>query len=226
MTTKQMIDEIRRANAQQSTGPKTTEGKQRSRMNAVKHNLSGQHLILQETEVVAFDRMARALFNDLNPKTEPERQIVQKICDTNFRLNRLAAIENNLICFGQVESETDVAEDDRIVVMRAQCAAWELKGNVFDNIGRYESRLIRNLKTYHAELRLLIADREAREQAEKQRSDEENKANQFNPASFGDPDQQQPQKPGPWHVLNYLKPPESAQTTPPPDQKHEEPLAA
>ena len=95
--TKQFIAEINRANAQKSTGPRSIPGKQRSRMNAVKHNLSGQNLILQESEVEAYNRMSTSMFNDLKPKSEPEHQIAQKIIDTNFRLNRLTAIENNLL---------------------------------------------------------------------------------------------------------------------------------
>ena len=37
---------INRANAQRSTGPKTEEGKQRSSLNALRHGLTGQTIIL------------------------------------------------------------------------------------------------------------------------------------------------------------------------------------
>jgi hypothetical protein len=33
------------------------------------------------------------LLSDLKPKTEPERQLAQKIIDDHFRLNRLAGVE-------------------------------------------------------------------------------------------------------------------------------------
>jgi hypothetical protein len=75
---KDLIDEINRANTQKSTGPRSVPGKQRSRMNAVKHNLSGQHLILQDTELAAYNRMSASMLNDLNPKSEPERRIAHK----------------------------------------------------------------------------------------------------------------------------------------------------
>jgi hypothetical protein len=121
--TKQIRALISLVNAQKSTGPKTLPGKQRSRMNAVKHNLSGQHLMLQETELAAYNRMSSSMLNDLNPKTEPERQIAQKLIDINFRLNRLAAIENNIFSFGLVSNESDSPNDDRIEVMAAQTRA-------------------------------------------------------------------------------------------------------
>ena len=80
---RKLIKEINRANAQKSTGPRTAPGQQRSCMNAMKHGLSGQHLLLQESEVAAYDRMATAMFVDLKPKSEPELQIAQKIVDLN-----------------------------------------------------------------------------------------------------------------------------------------------
>jgi len=51
---------------------------------------------------------------DLKPKSEPERQIAQKIIDTNFRLNRLTAIENNMFSFGLIHNEANTDHDDRI----------------------------------------------------------------------------------------------------------------
>jgi hypothetical protein len=81
---KQLINEINRINAQKSTGPRSTPGKQRSRMNAVKHNLSGQNMILLTTEREAYNRMGTAMLMDLKPKSEPERQIAQKITIPTF----------------------------------------------------------------------------------------------------------------------------------------------
>jgi hypothetical protein len=47
-------------------------------MKAVKHNLSGQHLILLAIETEAYNRMATSMLIDLKPKSEPERQIAHK----------------------------------------------------------------------------------------------------------------------------------------------------
>ena len=122
---KEVVDVVRQLNAQKSTGPKTPEGRQRAKFNAVKHNLSGQHLILQETELAAYNRLSDNMFKDLNPKSEPERQIALKIIDTNFRLNRLTGIENNMFSFGITENEhRDSDNEDRIEVMGAQTRAW------------------------------------------------------------------------------------------------------
>jgi hypothetical protein len=181
----QLISEINRANAQKSTGPTSKPGKQRSRMNAVKHNLSGQHLMLQDTELEAYNRLSASMLNDLNPKSEPERQIAEKIVDINFRLNRLTAIENNLFNFGITANETGTDHDDRLEVMAAQTRAWIEHAGYLDTLGRYENRLSRQLLKYQEEFERLQAVRKVRQIVDKDKSAAEKERDRFNPASFG-----------------------------------------
>ena len=44
-----------RANAQKSTGPRTEEGKQRSRLNGIRHGLTGQVSIMTDENRAAHD---------------------------------------------------------------------------------------------------------------------------------------------------------------------------
>jgi hypothetical protein len=209
--TKELLDEVRRANAQKSTGPRSTPGKQRSRLNAVKHNLSGQFLILQESELEAYNRMATAMLTDIKPKSEPERQIAQKIIDTNFRLNRLTAIENNLFTFGTTRNETDTPHDDRIEVMAAQTRAWTERATTFDTLGRYESRLSRQLLKYQEEFERLQTERKRQEFTDRHRSDEEIEQDRFDPASFGQAMATLVSGPGAYRILSHLPPPKDFQ---------------
>jgi hypothetical protein len=209
--TKELINEINRANAQKSTGPRSTTGKQRSRMNAVKHNLSGQHLILLATETEAYNRMATSMLVDLKPKSEPERQIAQKIIDTNFRLNRLTAIENNMFSFGITANETDLPHEDDIEVMAAQVRAWVERANSFDVLGRYESRLSRQLLKYQEEFERLQAARKEQERVDSRRSPDEIKRDEFDPASFGNVAAALLEGPGIYRVLTHLPPPKDLQ---------------
>jgi len=198
--TKELIKEINRANAQKSSGPTTRTGKQRSSMNAMKHNLTGQSMILLEAETEAYNRMGAAMLIDLKPKSEPERQIAQKIIDTNFRLNRLPAIENNLFSFGLAANETDTAHDDRLEVMVAQTRAWMERAGTIDTLGRYEARLSRQLLKYQQEFERLQTVRKEQERIDSHRSRNEIKRDQFDPASFGLP-------PGSCRILSHLPPP-------------------
>jgi hypothetical protein len=200
---KQMLKEISRANSQKSTGPRSTPGKQRSSLNAVKHNLSGQNLILLESEAEAYNRMGSAMLIDLKPKSEPERQIAQKIVDTNFRLNRLTAIENNMFTFGLLKNDLDTPHDDRIEIMAAQSRAWIERANSFDVLGRYESRLSRQLLKYQEEFERLQAVRKEQERIDSTRSLDEIKRDEFDPASFG----KLLEFPRYSHFLTHLPPP-------------------
>jgi hypothetical protein len=209
--TKELLDEIRRINSQKSTGPKTAQGKQRSSMNALKHNLSGQNLILLETEVEAYNRMATSMLVDLRPKSEPERQIAQKIIDSNFRLNRLTAIENNMFNFGLIQNETAADHDDRIEVMAAQTRAWMEHANSFDLLGRYEARLSRQLLKYQEEFERLQAARKLQEREDEGRSAEQIQRDKFDPASFGKIAPELLTGPGSWRILSHLPPPRDLQ---------------
>jgi hypothetical protein len=205
--TKDLLNEINRANAAKSSGPRSIPGKQRSSMNAVKHNLSGQHLILLATETEAYNRMATSMLIDLKPKSEPERQIAQKIIDTNFRLNRLTTIENNMFSFGITGTETDCPHDDRIEVMAAQARAWTERAGSFDILGRYESRLSRQLLKYQEEFERLQAARKEQERIDSRRSPDEIKRDEFDPGSFGEATAAILEGPRAYRILTHLPPP-------------------
>jgi len=182
--TKQIRALISRANAQKSTGPRTPAGRQRSSMNAFKHGLTGSRLILQPDEMEAYNRLSDALISELKPMTELERQAVQKIVDTHFRLNRLAGVENNVFNFGLIDNTTETPHDDRIEVMIAQTRAWIERSGSFDTLGRYEARLTRQVLQFTHELERLQAARRDREFHDSFRQPEEIKPDTFNPASF------------------------------------------
>src|ERR1700722_4499662 len=209
--TKQLLNRINKANAQKSTGPRTPPGKQRSSMNAVTHNLSGQNLILQPTEVEAYNRLATAMLIDLRPKTEPESQIALKIIDINFRLNRMTAVENNLFEFGLTQAETDCPQDDRIETMAAQTRGWIKHSGVYDTIGRYEHRLSTQLVMYQKEFQPLQAVRHEQERLNKHRSHNEIKRDAFDPASFCKLSPQILEGPGRYRILSWLPSPNELQ---------------
>ena len=152
---KEIRNEINRANSQKSTGPKTTRGKQLTCMNAFKHGLTGQKLILQPDELEAYDRLTNSLLAETEPKTALEHQIAQKLIDSHFRLNRLAGIENNILNFALMANTTGTNEDERLEIMQAQTRAWTDSSSSFDLLGRYEARLSRQALRYSLELERL-----------------------------------------------------------------------
>ena len=175
-----------RTNAQNSTGPKTETGKQTASMNAFRHGLTGTRMILQPHEHEAYTRLTKALTRDYSPKTENESQFVQKIIDCHTRLNRIAAIENNILSVGLTRhTNPNSTNDEETESMVAQAAAWAAEANTFDKLSRYEGRISRQLLQYTKELDRIQTARK-REQAEVtiQRQAIETKAATANSASF------------------------------------------
>jgi hypothetical protein len=162
------------------------------------------------------------MLKDLKPKSEPERQIALKIIDTNFRLNRMAAIENNMFSFGIVANEHGTSDnEDRIEVMGAQTRAWTQHGPLIDVMGRYEARLSRQLLKYQQEFERLQAVRKRQERLDEDKTDEEIERDAFDPASF----LQNSKEPDAYRLLSYLKPPPGWEK-PLPEPENGEPATA
>src|SRR6266852_3759344 len=89
-----------RANAAHSTGPKTEAGKQRSCLNALRHGLTGHTIILPKEDLDAYHDFTDKSFAEFKPKGFLEKQLVPSLADTSWRLNRVAALEHNLIALG------------------------------------------------------------------------------------------------------------------------------
>jgi hypothetical protein len=88
---------INPANAQHSTGPRTSAGKQRSSLNALRHGLTGHVIVLPSEDHAAYENHTRRLADDLQPKGALEEQLAQSLVDTSWRINRVAALETNLL---------------------------------------------------------------------------------------------------------------------------------
>src|SRR5579863_5640731 len=92
--------EINRANAQHSTGPKTPEGKKHSSLNALRHGLTGQIVVMPTEDLQAYQLHLKSFTGEYNPKGATESHLVQALADTSWRLNRVAALETNLLTLG------------------------------------------------------------------------------------------------------------------------------
>jgi hypothetical protein len=80
--------EINRRNAQKSTGPKTPEGKSRSRFNAVKHGMSAKTLVLPGEDPEALQQRIEAWTADLAPRNDVEQYLVDRAVQVSWQLDR------------------------------------------------------------------------------------------------------------------------------------------
>jgi|SRR6185437_14795827 len=96
-----------RENAKKSTGPRTPEGRNRSRANALRHGLTGQILTLAPSDRPLFDQLHTDLLVDFQPQTAMERRLVTGIAWDTWRLERLRAIESNTFAVIREQSHED-----------------------------------------------------------------------------------------------------------------------
>src|SRR5882672_3644413 len=92
--------ETNRANAQHSTGPRTEAGKKRSSLNALRHGLTGHTIVRPAADLVAYERHCQEVHNQYRPKNKMEVLLAQMLADLAWRLNRITAIEANMLTLG------------------------------------------------------------------------------------------------------------------------------
>src|SRR4051812_39893840 len=85
-----------RQNAQQSTGPTTTEGKKKSRCNAVRHGLTAETVIGQLEDAEDYKAFEAAIITDYDAQSAVERELVLRLASLLWRLRRATKIETGL----------------------------------------------------------------------------------------------------------------------------------
>jgi hypothetical protein len=90
-------------NAQLSTGPKTEAGKATSAMNAVRTGLTGRTVLLPSDDVAAYQTHLTVYENEFQPIGLRERELVQSIADTQWRLQRIPGLEMAIYAKGRDE---------------------------------------------------------------------------------------------------------------------------
>lgn len=96
MTTDKQIA-ANRQNAKNSTGPRTENGKRRSRRNAVRHGLSAETIVDVFEDSADYDALEAAINADYRPRTNFELELVARLVSLLWRLRRAIAIESGLL---------------------------------------------------------------------------------------------------------------------------------
>jgi hypothetical protein len=85
--------EANRRNALKSTGPKTPEGKAAVRLNALRHGLRSEEILLPGEDEQALRELNERLRDELQPVGELENHLVDRIVSAYWRLRRLGRVE-------------------------------------------------------------------------------------------------------------------------------------
>jgi hypothetical protein len=86
-----------RENAQKSTGPRTEDGKRRSRRNALRHGLTAETVVegLEDTE--DYRAFEATIIADYDAHTAVERELVLRLASLLWRIRRATGIETDLL---------------------------------------------------------------------------------------------------------------------------------
>jgi hypothetical protein len=153
-----------RANAQHSTGPRTEAGKQRTKLNALRHGLTGQTVVLPTEDHAAYERHSQSFLDEYQPKGATETQLVQSMIDSSWRINRAAAVETNLFSLGITEMEDRVpANQPDADAALAMALAFREHSRAFAQISIYSQRLARQFERALEQLRAIQDERRTRE---------------------------------------------------------------
>jgi hypothetical protein len=149
---------INRRNSRHSTGPRTDSGKQRSSLNALRHGLTAACAVLPSEDRAAYDAHRRGFFDEYQPATPTETQLVIELADTSWRLNRIPLLEAELLARAAApvpldrEITFDIVDAHRLLA----------------NLGIQGQRLSRQFQKTVDKLREIQADRAERERRDLQ----------------------------------------------------------
>ena len=153
-----------RANSLRSTGPRTAAGKQRSKLNAIRHGLTGQTIVLPTEDLAAYQRHAQAFIDEYQPKGATETQLVQTLTDLAWRINRAAAAETNLLTLALTEHAAEIdTEHPQAQDALALAIAFREHHRALANISMYSQRFQRQFDRTLSQLRELQDARRSQE---------------------------------------------------------------
>jgi hypothetical protein len=162
MPTKRQI-EANQSNAQQSTGPKTPEGKAVSAANAITHGFSAQHAVLPSESSESFQALLARLEDEFQPQTAVEQSLIYHLADADWRLRRAATFESAVLTQrverirrNTGEDDEDLPEDpvfDEICLLGRALIQDAQGSDPLSKISRHEARLTRRYYKALAQLR-------------------------------------------------------------------------
>ena len=166
-----LLSEARRRanhrNAQKSTGPRTSTGKSRSRLNRLEHGLRAESVVLPCEDAAEWDSHRQAFRQALDPQDELEEFLVERIALATWRLRRAARCESASVKHRLREAEYDPfcgsfrsrwAESEQALAERKRDFVNSRGCPADDVLARYETTSERSLYRTLEALRRLRAE--------------------------------------------------------------------
>jgi hypothetical protein len=151
-------------NAQLSTGPTSAEGKSKSSLNAVKTGLTGRTVLLPGDDAQAYEAHIGSFFARHQPAGDEERNLVQSLADTDWRLLRIPALEYGIYAVGRLEFAAEFPQEPpEIRTHLIEAKVFLAYQRQLNNLSIQESRLRRQREKDTAALHELQQKRKQQE---------------------------------------------------------------
>ena len=152
--TKRPVSEARlranRENAKKSTGPRSEQGKQRSRQNAARHHFTTEVIPLPEHELELLNQCIQQFIAEYEPVGNQETHLVHMLAHTQYRLHRLAYAEHHVLTSGSV---ADAPSANKQEAVRGMAEILRRSKDPILTLSIYEQRLMRQ---YERTLNMLL----------------------------------------------------------------------
>jgi hypothetical protein len=155
MSTSAAKIESNRQNAQNSTGPTSPEGLDRSSKNATRHGFTGQSLVLSSEEKEAYETHCISYFEHFSPATHEETDLTQQYADLRWTLHQISVQQSNLLALINAITTKFTKEGDLEAALEATARPYR----TLNTLGIYEQRRRRAAEATLQQLTALIAAR-------------------------------------------------------------------
>ena len=153
--------EANRLNAEKSTGPRTDAGKQRSSLNALRHGLTGQVVLLPDEDIEAYNAFTAAIVTNFSVEGAIEAQLAHSYANFQWRINRVSTLEDNMFSLGLMEgvAENLNLEHPAVHVATSNAKTFRQTAGEFDKLSMYGQRLVNQSEKVLKQLKQLQEER-------------------------------------------------------------------
>jgi hypothetical protein len=162
---------INRENSLKSTGPRTEAGKQKSSLNALRHGLTGQIVVMPNEDLEAYHRFTDSFHEDHKPSGALETQLVQSIADDYWRLNRAKNLEGHLFALFIHEKAPGIeTSNEQVRDALAMADGLREQTKALATLSMHQQRINRTILSNVKLLKELQAERSSKERSDMTRA--------------------------------------------------------
>ena len=141
------------------TGPRTAEGKSRTRLNAFRHGLTGHLYLLSTEEAPRFREHHAGIISHYQPLGPVEEALTLQVATGMWRLHRCFAMEEAMFAMDAAEPPADLSQSKVFENIIGPAKTWIEQGKSIALLTTYENRIRRALDKDKAELEAIQARR-------------------------------------------------------------------